>query len=103
MRSGASPIARAPFTVDASVFLSAVNPNESAHAASLAFLEYATRVRAPLPLPTLVLPEVAAGYARTQGDPALGAALAERIARLPGVIWTGRRPRRQRTSPPTVD
>ena len=86
MRSGDKPTARGPFTVDASVFLSAVNPNESAHAASLGFLELATRIRAPLALPTLVLPEVAAGYARSQGDPALGTALAERIARLPGVI-----------------
>jgi predicted nucleic acid-binding protein len=86
MTSDDSPTARGPFTIDASVFLSAVNPNEPAHAASLSFLEYARRIRAPLALPTLVLPEVAAGYARSQGDSALGAALAERIARLPGVI-----------------
>ncbi len=75
-----------PFTVDASVFLSAVNPNEATHETSIRFLEYAARLHAPFALPTLVLPEVAASYARSLGDPEIGVALAARIADLPGVI-----------------
>ena len=74
------------FTVDASVFLSAANPGESGHLQSRRFLEAVGRSSAPLVLPTLVLPEVAAGYARSMGDPEIGAALAARISDIPDVI-----------------
>jgi predicted nucleic acid-binding protein len=75
-----------PVTIDASVFVSAFSPAESAHPASEAFM---TRVRdesTPVIVPALVLPEVASAIARGQGKPELGVAFAQGLGRLPNLI-----------------
>ena len=75
-----------PVTIDASVFVSAFSPAESAHKASKAFM---TRVRAeglPIIVPTLVLPEIASAIARGQGKPDLGVQFAEEVGRFPNIV-----------------
>lgn len=75
-----------PVTIDASVFVSAFSPAESAHKASKAFM---TRVREdgiPIIVPTLVLPEIAAAIARGQGKPELGVEFAEEVGRFPNIV-----------------
>jgi predicted nucleic acid-binding protein len=75
-----------PVTIDASVFVSAFSPAEKAYGDSKAFM---TRVRdssAPVIVPTLVLPEVAAAISRGQGKPELGIAFALELVNFPNLV-----------------
>ena len=74
-----------PLTVDASVFVSALNSTEPDHRESADFLS-ALRYRSrPLVLPTLVRPEIAGAIARRTGDPELALRDAE-LAFLGGQV-----------------
>ena len=75
-----------PYTVDASVFLNAFNPAEAGHADSNRLLAHLQAQAAPIVVPTLVLPEVAATISRARGDAALARAFADRLSRLPNLI-----------------
>ena len=64
------------YTVDASVFLNAFNPYEAGHAESQRLLALLQERAAPIVVPTLLLPEVAAAVSRGRND----ADLARRFA-----------------------
>lgn len=74
------------YTVDASVFLNAFNPYESGHEESYRFLARIREESAPIVVPTLLLPEVAAAVARGREDATLAREFATTIARLPNVV-----------------
>lgn len=76
-----------PYTVDASVFLNAFNPQEAGHAFSRRFLVEVQTQAVPLITPTLALPEVAAAVRRGRGDAALARSFALALQRLPQVVW----------------
>lgn len=71
------------YTVDASVFLNAFNPQEQGHEESRRFLMWLRRSSIPIVVPTLVLPELAGAVARGQRDRELARRFAEAVARLP--------------------
>lgn len=66
-------------TIDASVFVSAFTPTESAHQISKAFMMSVREQSVPIIVPVLVLPETSAAIARGQGKPALGIAFANEL------------------------
>lgn len=70
-----------PLTIDASVFVSAFTPSEPAHEASKAFMRQVRQTGAPILVPTLLIPEIAAAIGRGQGKPDLGYAFAMEISR----------------------
>lgn len=72
----------ATYTIDASVFINAFNPAETGHADSRQLLSRLRRQAAPLIVPTLVLPEVAAAIRRGQGDEQLARRFAAALSRL---------------------
>jgi predicted nucleic acid-binding protein len=72
-----------PVTVDASVFVSAFTPGEPAHAESKTRMRDIRKSGTPIIVPMLVIPEIAAAFARGQGKPGLGLAFAEEVASLP--------------------
>jgi len=76
-----------PYTVDASVFLNAFNPQEAGHHFSRQFLAEMQRQGIPLITPTLALPEVAAAVRRGRNDAALARSFALALQRLPQVVW----------------
>ncbi len=72
-------------TIDASVFVAAVRPEEDYHTVSRRFLHQA-RVEAVSALcPTLILPECAAAIARPTGDETLAEELVGLIEAYPGL------------------
>jgi len=71
------------FTIDANVFVSALNPAEVEHHDSLRFFELLKQTECLVVLPTLVRPEIAGAIARTTYNPDLGRRIA-RLAFLPG-------------------
>ncbi|MBI5525837.1 MAG: type II toxin-antitoxin system VapC family toxin [Deltaproteobacteria bacterium] len=73
------------FTVDASVFVSAVQESEASSGTSREFLQRLHETGVPLFEPTLVLTEVAAAIARGTGDRRRSRDLAQSIGRLPRV------------------
>jgi len=75
-----------PVTIDASVFVSGFSPAESAHGKSKAFMMKIRDVSAPVIVPTLVLPEIAAAISRGQGRPDLGIAFALELVNFPNLI-----------------
>ena len=75
-----------PFTVDASVFLSAFNPSEAGHAESHRALTWLQEQATPIVVPTLMLPEVAATISRVRGDAALARDFAKALSRLPNLV-----------------
>jgi predicted nucleic acid-binding protein len=75
------------FTVDASVYINALNPNESDSSQSQAFLELVQVRRIPVIGPTLLRVEVAAALARALADPQLAVRMADTICALPGHLW----------------
>ena len=74
------------FTVDASVFLNAFLSHESGHAESLRLLAHLRAQAAPIVVPTLLLPEVAAAIARGQDDTGRARQFAAALGRLPHVM-----------------
>ncbi len=75
-----------PVTTDASVFVSAFSPAESAHGDSKAFMTKIRDMAAPIIVPTLVLPEIAATISRGQGKPELGIAFALELLNFPNLV-----------------
>ena len=75
-----------PVTIDASVFVSAFSPAEAAHRDSKTFMTRVRETSAPVIIPTLVLPEVAAAISRGQGKPELGIAFALELVNFPNLI-----------------
>jgi len=71
------------YTVDASVFVNAFNPNEEGHAQSLAFLTELQQSADPVIVPVLLLPEVASALARATGDSTGALEYAHATAALP--------------------
>ena len=59
---------KSPVTVDASVFVNALRPEESGSDESAEFLSQLRRDSVPLIQPTLFIPEVVASIARKQDD-----------------------------------
>ncbi len=74
------------YTVDASVFLSAFNPNEAGHPASSHLLAYLQAEAVPIIVPTLLLPEVAATIGRGRRDAELARQFATALSRLPHLV-----------------
>ncbi len=72
-------------TIDASVFVAAVHPEEFHFAASRRFLQQAQAKAMSAFCPTLVLPECAAAIARPTGDTVLAAELTSLIEAFPGL------------------
>ncbi|HEU5298753.1 MAG TPA: type II toxin-antitoxin system VapC family toxin [bacterium] len=75
-----------PLTIDASVFLNAVNPPEVGHERSRALLARLRTEADPIIVPTLLLPEVAGAIARGRQDAALARDVARTISRLPHLV-----------------
>jgi predicted nucleic acid-binding protein len=75
------------FTIDASVHLNALNPNEDGSTESQAFLARIYQDGLPVYSPTLLLVEVAAAIARVFNNPAQGIALSQALRLLPGNTW----------------
>jgi predicted nucleic acid-binding protein len=71
------------YTIDASVHISALNPNEADSAASRAFLIRVRQRQIPLYSPTLLAVEIAAALARILGDAERAVALAQALRSLP--------------------
>jgi len=75
------------FTVDASVYVSAMNSGEAASQQSYAFLEKLHAGRHAIYSPTLLLVEVAAAISRALGDAQQAIDLTQSIRDLPGHVW----------------
>jgi predicted nucleic acid-binding protein len=74
------------YTVDASVFLNAFNPYEAGHRNSNRLLAELQERAAPIVVPTLVLPEVAAAVSRGRADEALAREFTAALSRLPHLM-----------------
>jgi predicted nucleic acid-binding protein len=74
------------YTVDASVFLNAFNPYEVGHKDSNHLLARLQEQAAPIIVPTLLLPEVAAAVSRGREDDELAREFAASLSRLPHLI-----------------
>ena len=72
-------------TIDASVFVSAFTPRESAHQISKTFMMSVREQSVPIIVPILVLPEISAVIARGQGKPELGIAFANELKKFPNI------------------
>jgi len=76
-----------PVTIDASVFVSAFTPSETAHQASKAFMLSIRQQAAPIIVPVLVLPEISAVLARGQNKPDLGKAFVQELKNFPNTTF----------------
>lgn len=74
------------YTVDASVFLNAFNPYEAGHEESRRLLARMQDEAAPIIVPTLLLPEVAAAVRRGRGDAGLAHRFATTLMQLPHLV-----------------
>jgi predicted nucleic acid-binding protein len=74
------------YTIDASVFINAFVPTEAGHAESHRLLAALQEKAAPIIVPTLVLPEVAAAVARGQNDAELARRFAATLSHLPHLV-----------------
>ncbi|MBM3182050.1 MAG: type II toxin-antitoxin system VapC family toxin [Chloroflexi bacterium] len=74
-------------TIDASVFVSAFTPTESAHQVSNTFMMNVREKSIPIIVPVLVLPEISAAIARGQGKPELGIAFANELKKIPNITF----------------
>lgn len=72
-------------TIDASVFVSAFTPTESAYQVSKTFMISVREQSIPIIVPILVLPEISAAIARGQGKPELGIAFANELKKFPNI------------------
>lgn len=75
------------FTIDASVYINALNPAEAGSPESQAFLERVHRQGIRVFSPTLLLVELAAVVARVFNDTQRGIAYALAVRHLPGQVW----------------
>jgi predicted nucleic acid-binding protein len=75
------------FTVDASVFVNALNPMEAGASESEIFLERVFQRPWPVFSPTLLLVEMSTAISRVFDDASRGLAMAEAARGLPGQIW----------------
>lgn len=74
------------YTIDASVFLNAFNPYEMGHEESHRLLARLQEQSAPIVVPTLLLPEVAAAVSRGREDEELAREFAAALSRLPHLV-----------------
>jgi predicted nucleic acid-binding protein len=74
------------YTIDASVFLNAFNPYEVEHEESHRLLAQLQEQAAPVIVPTLLLPEVAAAVSRGREDEDLAREFAAALSRLPHLV-----------------
>jgi len=74
------------YTIDASVFLNAFNPYEVGHEESHGLLARLQEQSAPIIVPTLLLPEVAAAVSRGREDQDLAREFAATLVRLPHLV-----------------
>ena len=74
------------YTVDASVFLNGFNPYEAGHEESRRLLTLMLERAAPIVVPTLLLPEVAAAIGRGRQDADLAREFATTLSRLPHLV-----------------
>jgi predicted nucleic acid-binding protein len=74
------------YTIDASVFLNAFNPFEVGHQESHQLLALLQAQGAPIIVPMLLLPEVAAAISRGRDDEALARQFASALSRLPHLV-----------------
>ncbi len=72
-------------TVDASVFVSAMRPQEANHAASRRVLDLVERQSTPVRCPSLVLAECSGAIARVTGDTLLAAQVVALVRGFPGL------------------
>lgn len=75
------------FTIDASVYINALNPKEAGSADSQAFLSHVHQQAISIFSPTLLLVELAATVARVFDDSQRGTAFARSVHQLPGHTW----------------
>lgn len=75
------------FTIDASVYINALNPAEEGSPESQAFLERVHRQGITVFSPTLLIVELAAVVARAFNDAQRGIAYARAVRQLPGQVW----------------
>jgi predicted nucleic acid-binding protein len=75
------------FTIDASVYINALNPSEQGSPDSQAFLRQVFQHPRPVYSPTLLWVEIAAAVARVFDHTERGLAMARAIRGLPGQIW----------------
>jgi predicted nucleic acid-binding protein len=75
------------YTVDASVHISAINRLEEDSTASQAFLEYILVNKVSVFVPTLLLVEISAAFARALDNAVEAVTLSRTISDLPGHIW----------------
>ncbi len=75
------------FTIDASVYINALNPTETGSSESRTFLEHVHRPAITVFSPTLLLVELAAVVARVFNDTRRGIAYARAVHQLPGQVW----------------
>lgn len=76
-----------PLTIDASVFLNAFNPRETGSSTSRNLLEQLQSEGAPIIVPTLLVPEVAAAIGRGTGDPILAEQFISALLQLNHLVW----------------
>jgi predicted nucleic acid-binding protein len=76
-----------PVTIDASVFVSAFTPTETAHQASKAVMLSIRQQAVPIIVPVLVLPEISAALARGQNKPDLGKAFVQELKNFPNTTF----------------
>ena len=74
------------YTVDASVFLNGFNPYEAGHEESRRLLALLQEQAAPIVVPTLLLPEVAAAIGWGRQDADLAREFAAALSRLPHLV-----------------
>lgn len=76
-----------PVTIDASVFVSAFTPTESAHQACKSFMLNIREQSVAIIVPVLVKPEISAAISRGQGKPELGKAFVQELSKLPNTTF----------------
>ena len=74
------------YTVDASVFVNGFNPYEAGHEESRRLLALLQEQAAPIVVPALLLPEVAAAIGRGRQDADLAREFAAALSRLPHLV-----------------
>ena len=73
-------------TIDASVFVAAVDPADPAREDAAVFLAAVARIGQPVHLPTLAMVEVAAAIARKTGDADLARDAGAAVLATPGLV-----------------
>jgi predicted nucleic acid-binding protein len=76
-----------PVTIDASVFISAFMPIESAHQASYRFMLRVREQAIPIIVPFLVLPEISAALVRGHGKTEAAKAFVLELKKLPNITF----------------